>query len=76
METKNETTKCSNCGRPHRKTTSNCCWIYCTCGTTICGQCGSENIGSIETDEADDEAQYWCCQQCNDCGLMGCGMCI
>ena len=68
--------KCSNCGKEHIKTTSNCCWIDCECGVQICGQCGSQNIGEIDEEELGDDSEYWCCRQCDDCGLQGCGMCI
>ncbi|MCP4648747.1 MAG: hypothetical protein GY853_01525 [PVC group bacterium] len=74
MELKNEKMKCNNCGRLHNKQTSNCCWIECACGASICGKCGSVNI--MEMDSKNDEEQYWCCLQCTDCGLEGCEMCI
>jgi len=67
--------KCFKCGKEHNETLENCCWIYCSCGEKICGQCGSGNIGDIAIDN-DDEDQYWCCEQCNDCGLEDCTMCI
>ena len=67
---------CSICGKKHNETLANCCWINCACDSTICGQCGSTNLSQIEVNEDDDEAQYWCCQQCDDCGLEGCAMCI
>jgi len=68
--------KCNNCGKQHEETTANCCWIYCACGEKICGKCGSSNINEMTMPEDDDEAQYWCCLQCEDCGLEGCAMCI
>jgi hypothetical protein len=67
--------KCK-CGKEHKETLSNCCWIYCECGAKICGQCGSENLQQMEIDENDDEAQYWCTLECANCGLQGCAMCI
>ena len=71
-----EQVNCHKCGAGHPKTTSNCCWIDCGCGAEICGQCGSENIGVMDMPEDDDEACYWCCRECQDCGLTGCAMCI
>ena len=76
MKAKDEIIKCCKCGKMHEKTTCNCCWIDCECGTKICGNCGSDNIGSIKMSDDDEDAQYWCCNQCNDCGLRGCAMCI
>ena len=67
---------CKKCGKEHNKSTCNCCWIYCDCGARICGGCGSENISDMEPYPDDDEAQYWCCTSCKDCGLTGCAMCI
>jgi len=68
--------KCLTCGREHDETTCNCCWIDCECGAVICGSCGSANLVDMDMDEDDDEAQYWCCRECGDCGLTGCAMCI
>ena len=72
--------RCKWCGKIHKQTTSNCCWIFCECGKEICGQCGSTNIGSIDESELDlssgSDDNYWCCKQCEDCGLQGCGMCV
>jgi len=70
------TMKCQVCGKDHQKSTSNCCWINCSCRHSICGQCGSANLHEMEMSEDDDEAQYWCCLKCGDCGLEGCAMCI
>jgi hypothetical protein len=67
---------CKVCGKEHEQTTCNCCWIDCDCGSSICGQCGSTNLVEMEMDPEDDEAQYWCCKKCEDCGLEGCGWCI
>jgi len=69
------TIKCSKCGKEHGRITSNCCWIYCGCGTKICGGCGGVSIGPKDMPEDDDDARYWCCLECEDCGLQGCGMC-
>lgn len=69
-----KTIKCSKCGKEHNETTSSCCWINCECDNQICGRCGSANIRVM--DPEDDDAQYWCCKQCEDCGLEGCAMCI
>lgn len=73
---------CSQCGKIHYKTTSNCCWINCYLDKDnydshrICGNCGSTDISNMEMGEDDDESQYWCCLKCNNCGLEGCQMCI
>ncbi len=74
-------TNCENCGEKHKETTSNCCWVGCKCGEEICGKCGSTNIGRIDEDKLDlsngsSDDNYWCCKECKDCGLRGCGMCI
>lgn len=68
--------KCSNCGAKHKVTKANCCWIHCGCGERICGGCGGSNLAEMDMPEDDDEAQYWCCEHCEDCGLEGCAMCI
>ena len=76
-EPEKEHIHCSKCGKQHDRTTCNCCWIDCVCGTKICGGCGSDNIVEMDIDrEADDDAQYWCCLECSDCGLQGCGYCV
>ena len=67
---------CKNCGKEYPKQDSNCCWITCECGESICGTCGGSNIVNMNMPDDDDEAQYWCCSQCADCGLQGCAMCI
>lgn len=67
---------CSKCGKKHKKTLRNCCWINCSCGKLICGTCGSIKLVDMVVDEDDSDAQYWCCQECADCGLQGCAMCI
>ena len=67
---------CKHCGKQHQKTTRNCCWISCDCGKEICGGCGSLNIRAMDPMPDDDEARYWCCKECGDCGLTGCAMCI
>lgn len=69
--------KCCNCNKKHIQSHSNCCWVTCTCGVTICGRCGSDNIEEDETiNREEDDNQYWCCRKCFDCGLVGCGMCV
>ena len=69
--------KCSICGAENEESLENCCWVTCVeCRKEICGRCGGQNISRIDMDEDDDEAQYWCCRQCNDCGLQGCAMCV
>jgi hypothetical protein len=30
----------------------------------------------MDINQDDPEADYWCCQECADCGLQGCGLCI
>ena len=71
---------CKKCGTKHTKTDCNCCWINCICGEKICGMCGSINVGDIDEDELDlsdySDDNYWCCLECKDCGLQGCGMCV
>jgi len=67
---------CSKCGREHDESRSNCCWLVCKCGATICGGCGSTNIVRMDPLPNDEERQYWCCKECADCGLQGCAMCI
>ena len=71
-----ETINCIACGKEHPKNTCNCCWVYCSCGREICGNCGSQELYRMNMPEDDDEAQYWCCLQCAKCGLSGCAMCI
>lgn len=68
--------KCSKCGKKHKKTTHNCCWIDCKCGEQICGNCGSTSISRMDMPEDDEEARYWCCKRCDSCGMTGCAMCI
>ena len=68
--------KCKKCGKEHTESSSNCCWIDCDCGVKICGMCGGTDIGNMDMDPDDDDAKYWCCSQCQDCGLIGCAMCI
>lgn len=68
--------KCCECGREHEESLSNCCWIHCECGAEICGRCGKNEISVMKMPKDDDEAQYWCCKQCDNCGLEGCAMCI
>jgi len=68
--------KCKNCNREHPESTSNCCWISCECGKTICGQCDYAGENWTDVSSGDDEDQYWCCKGCPDCGLSGCAMCI
>ena len=63
------TIKCQNCGKEHQSTTCNCCWVYCDCDKQICGRCGSTNLQDMKMSPEDDEAQYWCCTECGDCGL-------
>jgi hypothetical protein len=67
---------CKICGRQHPLSTRNCCWIYCDCGSKICGQCGGTSLSTMDMDADDDEAKYWCCLECTECGLKGCAMCI
>lgn len=77
-----DTITCQICNKQHPKSLSNCCWINCydnNHDVTMCGNCGSTNIIDMDMDENDkhdEEAQYWCCQKCADCGLEGCSMCI
>lgn len=71
--------KCKKCGREHLQSDSNCCWISCGCGESICGVCGSSSLVHDDSTNPEDENgddQYWCCQMCSDCGLVGCGMCV
>ena len=69
--------KCPKCGKEFERTTCNCCWITCyDCDVKMCGNCGSENIIDISFTMTDDEAAYWCCEKCKDCGQEGCRMCI
>lgn len=71
--------KCSNCGKEHDETLSNCCWIDCECGKEICGRCGSYDLEydrDRDDNDDDDDSNYWCNKVCSDCGLIGCGMCI
>jgi len=68
--------RCSECGRRHVESLSNCCWIDCECGAKICGRCGSTNIVSMPDEERDDESDLWCFSECADCNLRGCSMCI
>ena len=75
-----KTIKCKECGEEHEESVSNCCWISCKCGNTICGKCGSNNIIAIDETELDlsdgSDDNYWCCKRCASCGLNGCGMCV
>jgi hypothetical protein len=73
---KSNTVKCKTCGREYEKSNANCCWEYCECGSKICLNCGSDSLVDMEMDEDDDEANYWCCLKCNDCGQEGCAMCV
>ena len=60
---------CKNCGKKHKVSLSNCCWIEClSCGNRICGRCGSLNVEERETCEIDKDQAY-CWFKCNDCGL-------
>jgi len=72
--------RCSNCNKKQPSSHSNCCWINCECGKTICGGCGSTDIGNIPEDELDlsdtGDDQYWCCEECKSCGMQGCAMCV
>ncbi len=68
--------KCQGCGKEHTKTESNCCWISCTCGKTICGMCGYADEEWEDCSTGSDEDGYWCTRECPDCGLQGCAMCI
>jgi len=72
--------ECSICGKKHNRITCNCCWISCSCGNKICGNCGSTNIVDINKSELDlssgSDDLYWCCLECEDCGLQGCGLCV
>jgi len=70
--------KCNHCGKEHPKTISNCCWITCSCGRTICGQCGyaEEKWIDIGDPDSNPDDNCWCCNECPECGLQGCGMCV
>lgn len=68
--------KCKNCGKEHHRITSNCCWIDCQCGRQICGNCGYADEKWFDCSNNNNEDQYWCCQECPECGLIGCAMCI
>ena len=75
-----KTINCSNCNKEHIESLSNCSFINCICGITICGACGSTDIGQIPDDQLDlseySDDQYWCCRECNSCGHQGCAMCV
>ena len=64
---------CGNCDAVLNKSSD--CWSTCrVCGKLLCPECGSYNLGDIE--DTSDEAEYWCCIKCNDCGHEGCTGCI
>jgi len=68
MTKKTSKITCKNCGKKHKVSLSNCCWIECSCGNRICGRCGSLNVEERETCEIDKDQAY-CWFKCNDCGL-------
>ena len=65
---------CAKCGRQHEKTTQNCLWISCDCGTTICGTCGSDKIEYPFDDDSED-SMYACGRMCGRCN-SSCSMCV
>ena len=71
---------CGSCNVEHDESLFNCSFINCKCGKTICGSCGSTDIGSVPESQLDlseySDDQYWCQRRCNKCGHTGCGMCI
>jgi hypothetical protein len=50
-------------------------WKGCKCGNEICLNCGSIDINRMDKGEEDDDASYWCCLYCENCGITGCGHC-
>ena len=57
--------KCQNCGQEYKQILKSSFWIYCDCGSKICGHCGSLNIESMKIDGTN--YNQWYCLDCGKC---------